>query len=422
MLWPYITEFPPSPPSRSTDWDTSTELEDVPQLLGEYGTQTFEKHSLVLGNEEILKKISDISSKVHQVPLAESLKPEYRVDIQAVREHLKRSLAVAAAAEHRLNKMYRSQLLPLGQNSLETDDVETVINTLYNSRSKLSQYLDTRYVPSEMREKAIIRCTSPRGWQLRFPSSNFFKSSRDRRRSEDESRSPSSDSNADPAALEPEEPEERKPSATQQEKNTKLSSKSTKRIPKELAEITLDLPPNCGAGPKGDNIYEWRSTIFGPPGSVFEGGVFYLDVTFSSDYPFKPPKVIFRTRIYHCNINNQGVTPKDNWSPPLTISKVLPLLTDCNPVDPLVGSRTTQHLTSGARCDRIARQWTKRHDIMHIIGVQGEGAEASHCAANLYLLYNTAFCVCYTDSTLCFYPLETGRLPRKVKAIKSRTL
>lgn len=90
-------------------------------------------------------------------------------------------------------------------------------------------------------------------------------------------------------------------------------------------------------------------------GSPYAGGVFFLNVAFPKDYPFKPPKVsglsvdaavvhtpaqiTFRTRIYHCNINSQGQicldVLKDQWSPALTISKVLlsicALLTDPNP-------------------------------------------------------------------------------------------
>ena len=36
---------------------------------------------------------------------------------------------------------------------------------------------------------------------------------------------------------------------------------------------------------------EWVATIAGPEGSVYEGGTFFMDVTFPDHYPYTAPRV-----------------------------------------------------------------------------------------------------------------------------------
>ncbi|KAK4362985.1 hypothetical protein RND71_018226 [Anisodus tanguticus] len=117
---------------------------------------------------------------------------------------------------------------------------------------------------------------------------------------------------------------------------------ASKRILKELKELQKDPPTSCSAGPVAEDMFHWQATIMGPPDSPYAGGVFLVTIHFPPDYPFKPPKA--RTKVFHPNINSNGSICldilKEQWSPALTISKVLlsicSLLTDPNPDDPLV--------------------------------------------------------------------------------------
>ena len=139
-----------------------------------------------------------------------------------------------------------------------------------------------------------------------------------------------------------------------------------KRLKKEINDIQLQPPLNISAGPKDNNLYEWEAVLIGPEDTPYHTGVFYLDIYIPNEYPIKPPNIIFKTKIFHPNINSSGHICldilKDQWSPSLTISNLLlsicSLLNDPNIEDPLVPDIAKLYNENKDEYISTAKTWT----------------------------------------------------------------
>ncbi|CZR53604.1 uncharacterized protein PAC_03484 [Phialocephala subalpina] len=119
----------------------------------------------------------------------------------------------------------------------------------------------------------------------------------------------------------------------------------------------------------GHNMGHLLATIQGPAGTPYQGGTFFIRMDIPSDYPFKPPKCVAITRIYHPNISPQGRICMNilgnDWSPVLAIHIVLlsiaSMLSDPNVQDPLVPEIAAQYIENRAVYEQNAQAYTKKY-------------------------------------------------------------
>ncbi|XP_026193161.1 ubiquitin-conjugating enzyme E2 1 [Cyclospora cayetanensis] len=121
-----------------------------------------------------------------------------------------------------------------------------------------------------------------------------------------------------------------------------MASHARKRLIRDFRKLQSDPPFGVSGAPVQNDIMKWHAVIFGPEDTPWEGGTFQLELTFSNDYPNKPPHVRFLSKLFHPNVYNDGNICLDilqtQWSPIYDISAILTsiqsLLSDPNPSSP----------------------------------------------------------------------------------------
>jgi len=145
---------------------------------------------------------------------------------------------------------------------------------------------------------------------------------------------------------------------------------ASKRLQKELNDFMTTNPlPWAKVNLQGENLYKWKATIQGPEKSPYENGVFNIDIEIPHEYPFKPPKLQFTTKIYHPNIKSDGSICSnvlgDGWSPQLKISEVLltvrTLLTEPNPEHAVDAEIANVYKNDINKFNSTAKEWTKKY-------------------------------------------------------------
>lgn len=163
-----------------------------------------------------------------------------------------------------------------------------------------------------------------------------------------------------------------------------------KRIMKEMQAVRDDPAAKINLEFVSESdIHHLKGSFLGPPGTPYEGGIFVVDIEVPMEYPFKPPKMKFDTKVYHPNVSS--VTGaicldilKNAWSPVITLKSALislqALLQSPEPNDPQDAEVAQHYLRDRESFNKTAAFWTKLY-------ASASGAESSEKEVDEAKLY-----------------------------------
>jgi len=95
------------------------------------------------------------------------------------------------------------------------------------------------------------------------------------------------------------------------------SASATKRIQRELKEISESPSRQWTAGPVADDLFEWQFVVRGPPGTDFEGGIYTGRITLPVNYPLAPPSIMLLTPNGRWEVGKKICLSNTNYHPDL---------------------------------------------------------------------------------------------------------
>ena len=76
-----------------------------------------------------------------------------------------------------------------------------------------------------------------------------------------------------------------------------------------------------------DDSFKQNLSFLGPKGTHYEGGTFFIEMTFPYNFPFKPPTLRFNTKVYHTQVDPSGkitgLEILDNWNPGMSVKDIM---------------------------------------------------------------------------------------------------